>query len=196
MSVFVCISLCVYTPVCVRVFMCVCDCVCVRLYYKLLVHTFHFSIEYCLEFSPRLLLSLHLIVSSPIRLLIIQWSSTFQMNIHLKFSLFLWSFVVGTAGGRGGQGVRVSNNLYYNIEGDIVYPAAALGVKLQPSRSSTHTQMKSNDSSSTSTPTQTYFKGHNDDIMCLAISNCRLFVATGQTASKSSKVPFTEFTLN
>jgi hypothetical protein len=36
----------------------------------------------------------------------------------------------GTAGGKAGQGgVRVSNNLYYNSEGDIVYPAAALGVK-------------------------------------------------------------------
>ena len=59
-------------------------------------------------------------------------------------------------------------------------------MKLQPIRSSTHSQMKSNDLSSV--PTQTYFKGHNDDIMCLAISPCRLFVATGQTASKSSKV--------
>ena len=110
------------------------------------------------------------------------------MNINLEFTDFFFFifFSVGTAGGRGGQGVRVSNNLYYNNEGDIVYPAAALGVKLQPIRSSTHSQMKSNDLSSV--PTQTYFKGHNDDIMCLAISPCRLFVATGQTASKSSKV--------
>ena len=35
---------------------------------------------------------------------------------------------------------------------------------------------------------QSYFKGHDDDIMCLAMSPCRLFVATGQTASKTSKV--------
>ena len=35
---------------------------------------------------------------------------------------------------------------------------------------------------------QSYFKGHDDDIMCLAMSPCRLYVATGQTASKTSKV--------
>lgn len=35
----------------------------------------------------------------------------------------------GTAGGRGGPGVRVSNNVYYNADNDVLYPAASVGVK-------------------------------------------------------------------
>ena len=66
----------------------------------------------------------------------------------------------------------VSNNLFYNKDGDAVFPAAALGVKL---------------SSKEGTQTQTYFQGHDDDILCLAMSKCKRFAATGQTASHTSK---------
>ena len=34
---------------------------------------------------------------------------------------------------------------------------------------------------------QSYFLGHDDDILCLAISKDRRYIATGQTASKTSK---------
>ena len=66
------LSMCMYACVCVYVLMCVCDFVCVHLYDKLLVHALNFSIEYYLEFSQRLFVSLHLIVSLPMCLLIIQ----------------------------------------------------------------------------------------------------------------------------
>ena len=66
----------------------------------------------------------------------------------------------------------VSNNLFYNKEGDAIFPAAALGVKL---------------SSKSGSLTQTYFQGHDDDILCLAVSKCRRYAATGQTASHTSK---------
>jgi len=48
------------------------------------------------------------------------------------------------------------NNLFYTQDGNVVYPAAALGVKL-----------------STSSQKQSYFRGHDDDILCLAISHDR-----------------------
>ena len=39
---------------------------------------------------------------------------------------------------------------------------------------------------STGTSTQEYYHGHNDDVLCMAVSGCRRFVATGQTASLDS----------
>lgn len=70
----------------------------------------------------------------------------------------------------GPSNTRVSNNLFYGHENSIVYPAAALGVTYYPS-----------------TVKQRYMIGHDDDIMCLTISQDRRFIATGQIASKASK---------
>lgn len=67
----------------------------------------------------------------------------------------------------------VSNNLFYNKEGEIVFPAAALGVKI-----------RKNDAGGV---TQTFFHAHDDDILCLAVSKCKRFAATGQAASHTSK---------
>lgn len=57
--------------------------------------------------------------------------------------------------------------------------AAALGVRISQSPKS---------SSATSPPMQqSYFNQHDDDILCLTISHSRRIVATGQTASHTSK---------
>jgi len=80
-----------------------------------------------------------------------------------------------TSGSAGSDNSRISSNLHYNIDNNIVYPAAALGVCLN------------HDISGSAGSTQTYFNGHDDDVLCLAISADRRFVATGQTASKTSK---------
>lgn len=75
----------------------------------------------------------------------------------------------------GTQGtVRVSNNLFYNVLGELLFPAAALGVKYKQGGAGGVAEQK-------------YFTGHDDDIMCLAMSPCRRYVATGQMASKTSK---------
>ena len=66
-------------------------------------------------------------------------------------------------------------NLFYNSNGDVIYPAAALGVCF-------HYDYETPENKS-----QKYFQGHNDDILCLTISPCKRYVATGQTASKDSK---------
>ena len=80
-----------------------------------------------------------------------------------------------TSASAGAGNVRVSNNLYYGDDGSAVYPAAALGVV-----------MKRNPQAIGGLE-QKYFTGMNDDILCLAISPNRCYVATGQTASKTSK---------
>ena len=80
-----------------------------------------------------------------------------------------------TSATAGSGNSRVSNNLFYGCDLSPVFPAAALGVRMLRDRSG---QGKW---------TQKYFKGHNDDILCLAISPDRRFVATGQTASAASK---------
>ena len=80
-----------------------------------------------------------------------------------------------TSAAAGAGNVRVSNNLFYGCDLCPVFPAAALGVRMLRDKSG-HGKW-----------TQRYFKGHNDDILCLAISPDRCFVATGQTASTSSK---------
>jgi microtubule-associated protein-like 6 len=96
-------------------------------------------------------------------------------------------YTSGTAGGSGSTVIRVSSNLFYNAEGDPVYPAAALGVKLHVPRNPTTAEILPPSPDQENVQSQTYFKGHNDDIMCLAISPCRRYVATGQVASKTSK---------
>ena len=79
-----------------------------------------------------------------------------------------------TSGFAGTNGARVSANLRYNYDRNPVFPAAALGVVLKKGSEKTAS-------------TQVYFEGHDDDVLCLCISADRRFVATGQTASKSSK---------
>mmetsp|Transcript_9925 Transcript_9925/g.14948 ORF Transcript_9925/g.14948 Transcript_9925/m.14948 type:complete len:2471 (-) Transcript_9925:176-7588(-) len=80
-----------------------------------------------------------------------------------------------TSGAAGKHNSRISSNLFYNCEGDVIYPAAALGVCLH------------HDSDTSEKCTQKYFKGHDDDVLCLTISSCKRYVATGQTASKAMK---------
>lgn len=77
-----------------------------------------------------------------------------------------------TAGNR--CNVHMSSNLFYAADGQPVYPAASRGVRL--------------DRNTNGGPfVQTFFEGHDDDILCLAVSADRRFVATGQTASHHSK---------
>lgn len=89
------------------------------------------------------------------------------------------SYVHGYTSANSGDGYRVSSNLFYNTDGSIVFPAASLGVKLEVTK---------NSSSGTITDrSQTYFRGHDDDVLCLNISADRHFVVSGQTASKATK---------
>ena len=87
-------------------------------------------------------------------------------------------YTSGFAG--GASNIRVSNNLFYNNETDhssIIFPAASIGIKMQCDGSDGPNKYNK----------QIYFHGHNDDILCLAISPNRRFVATGQIASHTSK---------
>ena len=61
------------------------------------------------------------------------------------------------------RGYDCRNNLYYLTNGDVVYHIAALGIVY-----------------STTTHKQKYYRGHSDDILCLALHPTRDFVATGQ----------------
>ena len=56
----------------------------------------------------------------------------FKVPLHIISNRF---HTPGTAGGRGGQGSRVSNNVYYNADNDILYPAASVGVKRSKGKS-------------------------------------------------------------
>ena len=67
---------------------------------------------------------------------------------------------------------RVGNNLFYNCDGHAVYPAAALGVVQSTKKGAKE---------------QWYMDNHNDDILCLAMTPDRRFVATGQTAHATGK---------
>jgi microtubule-associated protein-like 6 len=89
------------------------------------------------------------------------------------------SWVHGYTSATSGEGYRVSSNLFYNASGEIVYPAASLGVKMRA--------IPGSNSSSIIERSQQYFNGHDDDIICLTMSSDRRFVATGQTASKGNK---------
>lgn len=59
------------------------------------------------------------------------------------------------------------NNLRYNSQGGIIYPAAALGVIYDQGKHA-----------------QDFFKGHDDDVICLAVSSCKTFAVTGQMGKK------------
>jgi WD40 repeat protein len=76
----------------------------------------------------------------------------------------------------GYRGYDSRQNLFFNKEGKLVYPLAALGIIMDPK-----------------TNTQTFFGGqplgktsnqHDDNIICLAVSHDRKKVATGQTGTK------------
>lgn len=76
----------------------------------------------------------------------------------------------------GYRGHDSRENLFFSLAGNLVYPMAALGVILNPNTNS-----------------QTFFGGktlgkttnqHDDDILCLAVSNDRRKVATGQLGVK------------
>jgi WD40 repeat protein len=73
------------------------------------------------------------------------------------------------------QNNKVANNLAYNSDGGIVYPAASLAVSYSPSTSP-----------ASPAGSQRYFQGHDDDILSLATSYDRRIIATGQVAAKST----------
>ncbi len=80
-----------------------------------------------------------------------------------------------TSGSAGANNTRISNNLFYNVDGNVTFPAAAMGVLL------------SRGGDAGNPYSQKYFQGHDDDVLSLAISADRRFIATGQTASKATK---------
>lgn len=99
-----------------------------------------------------------------------------------------------TSASAGARNAKISNNLFYNANSHPVYPAAAVGVLLHTPNSAAGGKRSSGgggnskeDSASRSHFKQSFFQGHDDDILCLAISKDRRFIATGQTASKASK---------
>lgn len=93
-------------------------------------------------------------------------------------------------------------NLFYNFQGQLVYPAAALGVLLDRGSTSSITSTSLTNASNGHSGTansenedsehradwrQVYFRGHDDDVTCLTMSRDRRFIATGQIASKALK---------
>jgi hypothetical protein len=93
-----------------------------------------------------------------------------------------------TSASAGARNTKISSNLFYNVNNNPVYPAAALAVQLIPASGGG----KGGRNDDKSDPDKAQFKqtfcmGHDDDILCLAISKDRRFIATGQTASKTSK---------
>lgn len=61
------------------------------------------------------------------------------------------------------HGYNACNNLFYTQSNEIVFHIASLGIVYSPA---THQQR--------------FYKGHNDDILCLTIHDDKDFVATGQ----------------
>ncbi len=68
------------------------------------------------------------------------------------------------------------NNLFYNLGQKLIYPVASMAVLLERSPEQTMAEWK-----------QHYFKGHDDDVLCITMSRDRRYIATGQIASKSLK---------
>jgi WD40 repeat protein len=80
--------------------------------------------------------------------------------------------------GYSSSGISHHQNVFYNSESEILYPAASLVVSLKRSSLS---------NSSSADWKQSYCKGHDDDILCVAMSSNRKYLATGQIASKRLK---------
>ena len=89
-------------------------------------------------------------------------------NVSLELS-----WVHGYASGRSAANTAISANLFYNSDKDIVFHAAALGVKLIRPQAVVNDSMSVKDTFDIKTWRQEYFRGHDDDILCLAISSCR-----------------------
>lgn len=60
----------------------------------------------------------------------------------------------------------LSSNVHFNAEGEVVYHIAAVGIVY-----------------CRSTHKQTFFNGHNDDILCMAMHPDKVTVASGQVSS-------------
>ena len=93
-----------------------------------------------------------------------------------------------TSASAGARNTKISSNLFYNAENCPVFPAAALAVQLDTVGSGDGRAAHGNGKDESRAHfKQNYFVGHDDDILCLAISKDRRFIATGQTASKTSR---------
>lgn len=80
--------------------------------------------------------------------------------------------------GYSSTGISHRQNLYFNNADDVIYPSAALMISLRRPTSSTSNPQEWK---------QSYFTGHDDDVLCSTISGDRRFLATGQIASKKLK---------
>jgi WD40 repeat protein len=89
-----------------------------------------------------------------------------------------------TSASAGAKNTKISSNLFYNANNCPVYPAAALAVQLTTGDAKSRTEGEQDVRAGYK---QSYFVGHDDDVLCLAISKDRRYIATGQTASKTSK---------
>ena len=106
-------------------------------------------------------------------------------NAHLELQ-----WVNGyTSASAGAKNTKISSNLFYNASNCPVYPAAAVAAQLHCGEGSEKGGRSAGKDEAVSRAAfkQSFFQGHDDDILCLAISKDRRFIATGQTASKSSK---------
>lgn len=107
-------------------------------------------------------------------------------NAHLELQ-----WVNGyTSASAGAKNTKISSNLFYNANKSPVYPAAAVAVQLHCGGDGTLEKGRSGGKDEVASKAhfkQSFFQGHDDDILCLAISKDRRFIATGQTASKTSK---------
>jgi len=73
----------------------------------------------------------------------------------------------------GYNGSACRDYVFLNADGEVVYPIAALGVVYD-----------------TANKTQKHFKGHSEDITCVAMHPDRRYIATGQLDPKGAETPF------
>lgn len=80
-------------------------------------------------------------------------------------------------------------NLFYNMNNNVLYPAASLAICLSRESECNSGLEKKNsvDGTFSETWSQSYFRGHDDDILCMTMSFNRQYIATGQIASKALK---------
>ena len=86
----------------------------------------------------------------------------------------------------GYAGHSFRSNLYYTCGQEVVYPAAGLGVVMKVDRGVVADRGDNNGGVKFAVPdgplvhSQTYYNGHNDDVMCLTVCPKRRFVASGE----------------